>query len=605
MKTFLSTHKRTHTCGELRQEHQHKEVILYGWVQVRRDLGGRIFIDLRDRTGLTQIVFGPDISKEAHRAAEALRAEFCIGLRGRVSLRSASGGRENTAIRTGAIEVEALELHIFSRAETPPFLIEDEVETREEIRLKYRFLDLRRPKLQNNFLIRSKLYRAAREYFHDNDFWELETPFMGKYTPGGARNFLVPSRLNAGKFYALAESPQIYKQLFMVSGMEKYFQIVRCFRDEDLRLDRQPEFTQIDVEMSFVEEEDIFHMAEGLMRRILQDTLGLTIALPFPRMTYQEAMDRYGVDKPDLRNPLLLTNITKVVKQHQGGGVAFFEQAVAQGGIVKLLRIPAEHATKLSNTEVKKLDEDAKQLGALGLASARLDAQGQGASAAWLQSPLSKTISPELRSAIANAASAGPGDLLFFQWGKSKQVNLVLGSLRQQLGKRLALLEENVFRFLWVVDFPLFERSEQGAWVAAHHPFTSPKPEHISLLGKDPEPIQARAYDLVLNGNEIGGGSIRIHQPDVQAQVFAALGLSDEERRAKFGFLLDAFQYGPPPHGGIAFGLDRLTMLLCKADSLRDVIAFPKTQNGTDLMTECPTEVSQKQLDELQIKTKR
>ncbi|HNK46599.1 MAG TPA: aspartate--tRNA ligase [Pseudomonadota bacterium] len=602
MTNFLATYARTHYAGELRQSHVGTQVVLLGWVQGRRDLGGRIFIDLRDRSGISQVVFGPDIGKDAHLEADALRSEFCIGIVGTVKLRSDSGGQANPNLPTGEIEVECSVLHIFSRADTPPFQIEDDVETREEIRLKYRYLDLRRPKLQKNFQLRSKLYRATRDYFHNNGFWEFETPFMVKYTPGGARNFLVPSRLNAGKFYALAESPQIFKQLFMVAGMDRYFQIVRCFRDEDLRQDRQPEFTQIDVEMSFVTEEGIQTMMEGLVAKIWQETLGVEIPRPFLRMPYKEAMALYGEDKPDLRNPLRLHDITDLVKAHDGGGVPLFKSTVDGGGIVKLLRIPGEHAQKISGTEARKFEDLVKGLGAKGLGSARLEATAEsGIAAAWTQSPFAKTLSNELREAIAKDIGATPGDLLLFQFGRAKLCNTVLASLRQQMGKRLELIGSG-WRFLWVTDFPMFELAEGDKWVAAHHPFTSPKPEHVELLGKDNGAVLARAYDLVLNGNEIAGGSIRIHQKDVQAKVFAALGLTEDDFRAKFGFLLDAFRYGPPPHGGIAFGVDRLAMLLTGAESLRDVIAFPKTQNGTDLMSDCPTEVSNKQLEDLFIR---
>ena len=602
MTNFLATYARTHYAGELRQSHVGTQVVLLGWVQGRRDLGGRIFIDLRDRSGISQVVFGPEIGKDANLEADALRSEFCIGIVGTVKLRSDSGGQANPNLPTGEIEVECSVLHIFSRADTPPFQIEDDVETREEIRLKYRYLDLRRPKLQKNFQLRSKLYRATRDYFHNNGFWEFETPFMVKYTPGGARNFLVPSRLNAGKFYALAESPQIFKQLFMVAGMDRYFQIVRCFRDEDLRQDRQPEFTQIDVEMSFVTEEGIQTMMEGLVAKIWQETLGVEIPRPFLRMPYKEAMALYGEDKPDLRNPLRLHDITDLVKAHDGGGVPLFKSTVDGGGIVKLLRIPGEHAQKISGTEARKFEDLVKGLGAKGLGSARLEATAEsGIAAAWTQSPFAKTLSNELREAIAKDIGATPGDLLLFQFGRAKLCNTVLASLREQLGKRLELSGSG-WRFLWVTDFPMFELAEGDKWVAAHHPFTSPKPEHVELLGKDNGAVLARAYDLVLNGNEIAGGSIRIHQKDVQAKVFAALGLTEDDFRAKFGFLLDAFRYGPPPHGGIAFGVDRLAMLLTGAESLRDVIAFPKTQNGTDLMSDCPTEVSNKQLEDLFIR---
>ncbi len=598
MGKFLIDYKRTHYCGEPRSSHAGKDVVLLGWVQGRRDLGGRIFIDLRDRSGLSQVVFGPDIDAAAHKEAEELRSEFCIGIRGRIRLRTDSGGQPNPKLPTGEIEVEATELTIFSRSDTPPFQIEDDVETREEIRLKHRYLDLRRPVLQRNFQLRSRLYRVTRDYFHQHGFLELETPFMVKYTPGGARNFLVPSRLNPGKFYAMAESPQIFKQLFMVAGMDRYFQIVRCFRDEDLRLDRQPEFTQIDVEMSFITEEDIYSTVEGLVVQIWKEVAGADIARPFLRMPYAEAMGSYGEDKPDLRNPLRLHDITEIIRAHKGGGVPLFDKTVEGGGIVKLLRIPGAAAQKLSGTEVRKLDDTVKGMGAVGLGSARLDPAGSGADLAWTQSPFGKTITAELRQKIQQAVGGGPGDLFLFQMGAPKGVNTVLAQLRQQLGRKLELIEKG-WRFLWVTDFPMFEKNEHGQFVAAHHPFTSPKPEHIELLGSDPGAVQARAYDLVLNGNEIAGGSIRIHQRDVQAKVFAALGLTEEDFRQKFGFLLDAFRYGPPPHGGIAFGLDRLAMLLCGADSLRDVITFPKTQHGTDLMSDCPTEVSPRQLEEV------
>ena len=607
MADFLVQHKRTHYCGDLRASDDGQEVVLLGWVQGRRDHGGRVFIDLRDRGGLTQVVFGPDINAEAHAEADRLRSEYCIGVCGRVRLRTASGGQPNPKLGTGEIEIEASALHVFSKADTPPFLIEDNVDTREEIRLRHRYLDLRRPALQRNFQLRSRLYRAARDYLHTSGFLELETPFMVKYTPGGARNFLVPSRLNPGKFYALAESPQIFKQLFMVSGMDRYFQIVRCFRDEDLRMDRQPEFTQIDIEMSFVTEEDVYAAMEGLVARIWKDAIGVDLPRPFQRMPYAEAMGRYGEDKPDLRNPLELTDITEVVRAHEGGGVPLFQKTLEGGGIIKLLRIPAAAAGKLSNTETKKLEDTVKGMGGAGLGSARLDPAGpadKGADVASTQSPFAKVVTPALRQAIHDATGAGPGDLLLFQFGRPKVVNTVLAGLRQQLGQRLELTQKGPWRFLWVTDFPMFEHAEGGQLVAAHHPFTSPKTEDVPLLETDPARVQARAYDLVLNGNEIAGGSIRIHQREVQQKVFAALGLSDEDFRAKFGFLLDAFRYGPPPHGGIAFGVDRLSMLLCGADSLRDVIAFPKTQHGTDLMTDCPTEVAPKQLDELFIRLK-
>jgi len=600
MPDFLMTNKRTHSCNALRTSDVGKDVVLMGWVANRRDHGGRVFIDLRDREGLTQIVFGPEIARAAHDLAGELRSEYCIGIRGTVVTRVSSGGQANPRLATGEVEVNATELHIFSRSDTPPFLIEDGIDTKEEVRLKYRYLDLRRPELQRNFLVRSKLYRAARDYFHGQGFTELETPFMVKYTPGGARNFLVPSRLNQGCFYALAESPQIFKQLFMVAGFERYFQIVRCFRDEDLRLDRQPEFTQIDVEMSFITEEDIFVTMEGLIRRIWKDVLDVELPARFERMSYHEAMLKYGVDKPDVRFGLELADLTEVLRPRDGGGVPMFKAALEQKGVIKALRVPAKNAAHLSRTEADKLEEFVKGFGARGLARASIGGSGE-----WLQSPLKKNITDEARMAINEALGVEHGDLVFFQFGSFKLVNAVLGGLRLHLGNKLGLVAKDQWRFLWVTDFPMFEQNEHGHWVAAHHPFTSPKPEHVELLGKDNGHVQARAYDLVLNGNEIAGGSIRIHQRDVQAGVFAALGLSDEDFRAKFGFLLDAFKYGPPPHGGIAFGLDRLSMLLCNATSLRDVITFPKTQKGTDMMTDAPTAVANEQLDELGVQLKK
>jgi aspartyl-tRNA synthetase len=592
---FLFDIKRTHDCGALRAPDAGSTVVLFGWVAARRDHGGCVFIDLRDRGGLTQVVFEPQASSDAHTLAGELRNEFCIGIVGKVQER---GGHRNPNLATGDIEVRADRLTVFSRAETPPFEIGDDA-ANETIRLKHRYLDLRRPALQKNFLVRSQIYQTARRHFAGNGFAEIETPFMVKYTPGGARNFLVPSRLNAGQFYALAESPQIFKQLFMVAGFDRYFQIVRCFRDEDLRLDRQPEFTQIDVEMSFVVEEDIYQIIEGLMTALWKDVLGISLATPFHRLSYAEAMGKYGSDKPDLRFDLPLFDLTEAVRSHAGGGVELLRAAVATPShIVKGWKLPAAVAAKMSRAELDKLEEYVKGFGARGLARARVAADGT-----WTQSPM-KTITEGLRVAINQAAEAVEGDLLFFQFGSKKLVNAVLGGLRLHLADKFGLIPAGQWRFAWVTDFPLFEEAEGGHLVAAHHPFTSPAASDFDKLESDPGAVRARAYDLVLNGNEIAGGSIRIHRSDVQARVFRALGLSEEDAHAKFGFLLDAFRYGPPPHGGIAAGLDRLAMLLCGADSLRDVIAFPKTQKGTDLLTEAPSAVSHKQLDELHIALK-
>jgi aspartyl-tRNA synthetase len=599
MSEFLSDLKRTHDCGHLRAANIGQRVVLFGWVASRRDHGGCVFVDLRDRGGFTQVVFEPSVNAEAHTLAGELRSEYCIGVTGTVVDRGERG--RNPKIPTGEIEVHCDRLTIFSRSETPPFEINDETQAHETLRLKHRALDLRRPALQRNFLARSTIYQTTRRVLTEHGFLEIETPFMVKYTPGGARNFLVPSRLNPGTFYALAESPQIFKQLFMVAGLDRYFQIVRCFRDEDLRLDRQPEFTQIDLEMSFVVEEDVQTVVERLMAALWKDVLGLEIPTPFPRMTYGQATGLYGNDKPDLRFGLPLVDLTEVVRRHDGGGVEMFRAALAGGrgdGVVKGWRLPAVHASKLARSAVDKLEDFAKGFGARGLARARI-----GAGGAWTQSPV-KNMSEAMRAEINAAAELGEGDLIFLQFGPRKLANTVLGSLRLHLAAQLDLIPKDSWKFVWITEFPLFDQGDDGHLVAAHHPFTSPLPEDLPRLATDPASVRARAYDLVLNGNEIAGGSIRIHRPDVQAQVFQGLGLTPEDARAKFGFLLDAFKYGPPPHGGIAAGVDRLAMLLTGAESLRDVIAFPKTQKGIDLCTEAPGPVSQRQLDELHIASK-
>jgi aspartyl-tRNA synthetase len=596
MSEFLTDLKRTHDCGTLRARDAGSRVVLYGWVAARRDHGGCVFIDLRDRGGLTQVVFEPHVDATAHALAGELRSEFCIGVTGTVQER---GGHRNPNLATGEVEVKADRLTIFSRSDTPPFEVADASSAHETIRLKHRYLDLRRPALQRNFLVRSQIYQTTRRCLAQSGFVEVETPFMVKYTPGGARNFLVPSRLNPRQFYALAESPQIFKQLFMVAGLDRYFQIVRCFRDEDFRLDRQPEFTQIDLEMSFVVEEDVQRVVEELMAALWKDVLDVTVPLPFPRLTHAEALGRYGSDKPDLRFELPLYDLTDAVRRHQGGGVELLRAAVAApSSVVKGWKLPAVEAAKISRADLDKLEDYVKGFGARGLARARV-----GAGGVWSQTPM-KTMTDELRSDINAAAAAAEGDLLFFQFGSKKLVNAVLGGLRLHLADKFGLIPRDVWRFAWITEFPLFEEGDGGALVAAHHPFTSPAESDLPRLESAPATVRARAYDLVLNGNEIAGGSIRIHRPDVQARVFRALGLSDEDARAKFGFLLEAFRYGPPPHGGIAAGVDRLAMLLCGADSLRDVIAFPKTQKGTDLLTEAPSGVSTRQLDELHIALK-
>jgi aspartyl-tRNA synthetase len=601
MSEFLTDLKRTHDCGSLRAGDVDKRVVLFGWVASRRDHGGCVFVDLRDRGGFTQVVFEPSVNQEAHTLAGELRHEFCIGISGVVVDR---GAGRNPKMPTGEIEVHCDRLTIFSRAETPPFDIQDDTATNETLRLKHRALDLRRPSLQKNFRVRSAIAQTTRRVLSEQGFSEIETPFMVKYTPGGARNFLVPSRLNPGTFYALAESPQIFKQLFMVAGFDRYFQIVRCFRDEDLRLDRQPEFTQIDLEMSFVVEQDVQAVVERVMAALWKDVLGLDLPTPLPRMSYADAISLYGSDKPDLRFGLPLCDLTEVVRRHDGGGVEMFRAALASGrgdGVVKGWRLPAQHASGLARSAVDKLEDFAKGFGARGLLRARIGADG-----AWTQSPL-KAMADAFRRDLNAAAGLQEGDLIFLQFGARKLANTVLGGLRLHLAQALDLIPKtsgaDAWKFCWITEFPLFEESD-GKLAAAHHPFTSPLPEDLPRLESDPASVRARAYDLVLNGNEIAGGSIRIHSAEVQSRVFSAIGLSLEDARAKFGFLLDAFKYGPPPHGGIAAGLDRLTMLLCGAESLRDVIAFPKTQKGTDLCTEAPGPVAQRQLDELHIALK-
>jgi aspartyl-tRNA synthetase len=607
---FITELKRTHSCGALRAADIGKEVVLFGWVQFRRDHGDHlIFIDLRDREGLTQIVFDPGLSKEAHALAEKMRSEWVIGIRGKVRSRGQQFSKKenklvaatNPNLATGEIEIEVLQATVFNRAETPPFEISDQITTAEEKRLEYRYLDLRRAPLQKSLITRSKMNAISRSYMVENGFLELETPFMGKYTPGGARNFLVPSRTNPGKFYALAESPQLYKQLFMVAGFDRYFQIVKCFRDEDLRVDRQPEFTQIDVEMSFVSQDDVFGVIEGLIKKLWKDILNIEIPTPFPRMNFYESMDKYGNDKPDLRFGLEHILLTDLIREHgAAGGVPLLFDAVEKKGIVKAMVLPAAHA--LSRAESDKLEEYVKGMGAGGLARAKLGETGE-----WTQSPLSKTITPALREAINARCGAKPGDLLIFQFGRESLVQTVMANLRVHLAKKLKLIPEygsgGVWNFLWVVNPPLFEYDEETkSWAAAHHAFTRPHDNCVEYLETDPGRVLCHRYDVVLNGFEIGGGSIRLHDPLVQSRVFKALGIGEEEAQAKFGFLLNALKFGAPPHGGIALGMDRLAFLLTNAESLRDVIPFPKTQKGTDQMTGAPGDVDERQLRDLHVK---
>ncbi len=613
MARFIDELKRTHSCGQLREDDIGAEVVLFGWVRSRRDHGGCIFIDLRDRDGLTQVVFDPQVAKEPFELADRARSEWVIGVRGKVRDR---GQMRNPRLATGAIEVVALEATIFNRAETPPFEIEDDIDTNEDKRLEYRYLDLRRPALQKNLFVRSKLNHVTRSYFVDNGFVEVETPFMVKYTPGGARNFLVPSRMHPGSFYALAESPQLYKQLLMCAAFDKYFQIVRCFRDEDLRLDRQLEFTQIDVEMSFINQDDLFTAVEGLVFRLWKEVLGIDLLerYPdgrFPRMEFDESMRRFGNDKPDLRFGLEHVDLTDLVIEHGGGAIpmlAPMAEKFRSGGyrrdlppeIVKALVVPA--SAGMSRTETDKLEALVKSMGAKGLARAKVAEDGS-----WTQSPFAKNVTDAFRQAVNEATGAKAGDLILFQFGRAQLVHTVMANLRLHLGKKLGLIPESgsdgKWDFLWIVDPPLFEQQDDGGWAAAHHVFTRPHDEHIPLLETDPGKVLCYRYDLVLNGFEIAGGSIRLHDPEVQRKVFEVIGLSDEEARDKFGFLLDALRYGAPPHGGIAFGMDRVALLAADAESLRDVIAFPKTQRANDVMTGAPGRVDAAQLAELEIRT--
>jgi aspartyl-tRNA synthetase len=620
---FIDELRRTHDCGQVRASNIEEEVILFGWVANRRDHGAIIFIDLRDRGGITQVVFDPDVSEDAHKMAEAIRGEWVIGVRGKVRSRGEQFSKKegklvsaaNSNLATGEVEVVALEACIFNRAETPPFSIEARADTREEVRLEYRYLDLRREPLQQALMMRHRINQATRSYLSVQGCLEIETPFLCKYTPGGARNFLVPSRLHQGKFYALAESPQLFKQLFMVAGYDRYFQIVRCFRDEDLRLDRQPEFTQIDIELSFVNQDDVFTLIEGLVFEIWKAALGIDLKAHypsgrFPRLTFDESMDKYGNDKPDLRFDLAHVDLTDMIIAHNGGGIPFF-QTIAQkftsgsyrrdlpAEIIKAMVVPA--SANLSRTDSDKLEILAKSMGAGGLARVKVAADGT-----WVQSPLAKTVTPELRQAINQAVGAKENDLILFQFGRTSLVHTVMANLRVAVAKRLGLIPEvghaDKWNFLWVVNPPLFEYDdEKKRWTAAHHAFTRPHDEHIDLIATDPGKVLCYRYDLVLNGFEIGGGSIRLHDPMVQRQVFAALGLDDAEAQSKFGFLLSALRFGAPPHGGIALGLDRICMLLRGTESIRDVIAYPKTQKGTDLMSDAPTAVSSDQLAELRI----
>jgi aspartyl-tRNA synthetase len=583
--------RRTHNLGELRAEALGAEVTLMGWVHRRRDHGGLIFIDLRDREGITQVVFYPDLSAEAHELAHQLRGEYVIAVQGRVARRPA--GTENPGLPTGAIEVQVTDLLILNRAKPPIFPIEDETDAGEDLRLKYRFLDLRRPALQKNLLLRHRAGSAARRYLDAHGFVEVETPMLTRSTPEGARDFLVPSRLNAGAFYALPQSPQLFKQLLMVSGFDRYYQIVKCFRDEDLRADRQPEFTQIDVEMSFVGPDDVMGTMEGLVAELWSELAGFELPLPLPRISFADAVGRYGTDAPDIRFGLELVEVTQAAA---GSDFKVFSQAADRGGMVKGLNAKGA-GDALSRKEIDDLTGFVGGFGAKGLAWIRIQANGE-----W-HSPIAKYLGAAVREELTRALLPEPGDILFFVADEPRVTNLSLARLRLHLGRRLGLVPEERWGFCWVTDFPLLEwDEEEKRYVALHHPFTSPRQEDLGKLATAPSEVRAQAYDLVLNGNEIGGGSIRIHDAGVQEEVFRALAIGPEEARAKFGFLLDALSFGAPPHGGIAFGFDRLLMILSGAPSIRDVIAFPKTQKGTCLMTEAPAGVDERQLRELHLR---
>lgn len=590
MRENMGSLRRTKMCGELRKEDDGKEVVLMGWVQRERNLGSIIFIDLRDTTGISQIVFDNTISEEIFKKAEKIRSEFVLAVRGKVRIRQSI----NKEIPTGEVEILVEELKILDKSETPPIYIKDEDNVSENMRLKYRYLDLRKPSMQEKLKLRAKTSKVVRDFLDENNFIEVETPMLTKPTPEGARDYLVPSRVNPGEFYALPQSPQLMKQLLMVSGMDRYFQIVKCFRDEDLRANRQPEFTQIDMEMSFVDVEDVISINEQLLYRLFKELKGIEIELPIKRMTYAEAMERYGVDKPDLRFDFELTNISDLVKDC---GFKVFSSAVESGGAVRGINVKG-HGDKFTRKDITALEDYAKTYGAKGLAWIKITEDG-------ITSPIAKFFSEEEFSGILERMNGEKGDLILFVADKQSVVFDSLGNLRNEVAKKLNIIDPEDINLLWITEFPLFEYDEEeNRYVAKHHPFTHPMDEDIDLLESNPEKVRAKAYDIVINGDEMGGGSIRINDSELQKRMFSALGFTEEEAWEKFGFLLEAFKYGTPPHGGLAYGFDRLIMLLSNTSNIRDVIAFPKTQSATCVMTNAPTIVSEKQLEEVHIKLK-
>lgn len=581
--------KRTHTCGTITKEAIAQQVELIGWVQKRRDLGGLIFVDLRDRSGIVQVVFNPDFSPEAIEKADKLRSEFLISVKGTVVARDEK--QVNASMKTGEIEVQVNELTVINESKTPPFAIENQTDVNEDLRLKHRYLDLRRPVMYDTFKMRSDITKTVRNFLADEGFLEVETPILTKSTPEGARDYLVPSRVHEGEFYALPQSPQLFKQMLMVSGFERYFQIARCFRDEDLRADRQPEFTQIDMEMSFMSMDEIIELNERLMKQVMKDVKGIDVQTPFPRMDYQEAMARFGSDKPDVRFGLELQDLQAIAETSDFG---VFKNAVANGGQVKGIAVKGA-AADYSRKDIDALGEFAGRYGAKGLAWLKVEEDG-------VKGPIAKFFPEQKGEELIAAMQAEPGDLLLFVADKPAVVADALGALRMKFGKERNLIDESKFAFLWVVNWPLFEYdAELGRYFAAHHPFTRPADEDAALLDTDPANVRAQAYDLVLNGFELGGGSLRIYEREMQEKMFRTLGFTDEEAKEQFGFLLEAFEYGTPPHGGVAFGLDRLVMLLAGRTNLRDTIAFPKTASASCVLTDAPSPVAENQLKDLHV----